>query len=1126
MAQGNITQILSSKPEDRRLIFEEAAGITRFKGQKKEALRKLEQTEQNLLRVADLIREVKRQIGSLQRQAGKARRYKQVIADLQHLETQLARHQLDVLLHEIRDREQASERYRTDIESISAAVLRAEDEILQLRQQLADLEHEISAAQQRGTELKAQADREESRIHFHEERLRELDQQNSRALAEITQAGERHAVAEQELASVTERLAGAHERVQELRQTLEERRAALNAVEQELVQKQLALRQAQSESFAAAQTLTRTRNELTALDLQKQAHTTRLEKLASERLQLEEERTRLEQRLVEFQADVEAEKAGVIAKRGTVEERQARLRELQQELQAAAQELDGINRRQAELRSKLSVLEQLDASHEGFGSGALAALQSGRATLGSLADHLRVPDSRHVLAVETALGHHLQLVLTEHPDAAVAILADLAAGRKGRASIAPLSLALENRDPSAASPTEPAPAPDASIPTPTPTPAPTRLSAVEAIAADDVARPLVEALLGDTWIVPDLAAATAAWQMPGGRADYVTESGELLTRHGVYTGGGGSGNGKPASSILARKNQIAELHTQVAQIQDQVGEASRRKGALQAEQTELQAGLQQAQNELRAQEVAVATHQGEFNALKNSQRVLHQRIDTTLHEIDTLAAQDREGTEKRAALAARLAESEAAEAAGQARVAECSADLETLRSQRDEANAALTETKVAAATEEQSLAGLVRQKPPLEQRLRELEALVQQRQAECESFLARKAQSEGDIAAARTTIERLAHDREILSGQTAELVGRRDQQDADITTRESALRDQRVRLSDCQNRRSQIDLELAQRQMSVQNVRERIQQKYQTNLDEVRSECITITTSDEGPARVQTLTPEEMAASGAGTDWTAVADQVATLQKRVDEIGPVNLVAIEEYEEAEQRFNFLSAQHDDLAKAKDQLLEVINRINNETRTMFSETFEKIRDNFRTMFTEIFGGGHADLQLADTNDPLESGIDIMARPPGKQLRAISLLSGGEQTMTAVALLFAIYQVKPSPFAVLDELDAPLDESNINRFTRILQRFINNSQFVIITHNKRTIGMADVLYGVTMQEQGVSRIVSVKFHKTEDNADPSQGTPLVPPAQMAAPAQAQTPAELPAPREDSGEVVMAK
>jgi chromosome segregation protein len=233
-------------------------------------------------------------------------------------------------------------------------------------------------------------------------------------------------------------------------------------------------------------------------------------------------------------------------------------------------------------------------------------------------------------------------------------------------------------------------------------------------------------------------------------------------------------------------------------------------------------------------------------------------------------------------------------------------------------------------------------------------------------------------------------------------------------------------------------------------------------------------------------------------------------------------VAIDEYEETEQRYQFLTRQNDDLVQARQQLLEVINRINAQTKEMFTDTFRKIRDNFRSMFVEVFGGGKADLLLVDEGDVLESGIDIVARPPGKQLQTISLLSGGEQTMTAVALLFAIYQVKPSPFCVLDELDAPLDESNINRFIRILQRFLTHSQFVIITHNKRTIGMADVLYGVTMEEQGISKIVSVKFHKTEQTATDRPAALLVPPP--AAPVDEEE--DRRHTREETLEVVMAK
>ncbi|MBI5773322.1 MAG: chromosome segregation protein SMC [Verrucomicrobia bacterium] len=1118
MAQGHITQIISSKAEDRRSVFEEAAGITKFKSQKKEALRKLEHTEQNLLRVADLIREVKRQIGSLQRQAGKARRYKQLMLEMQHLDTQLARHQFDVLQSEIAERTAAVEKFRDEMEECQQTVLRSEDEILQLRQRLSELEAQISQSQQQGLELKGQIERHESRIHFNDERLKEIESQNAKAFSDINQAEERQRASEEELAGVTQRLAASNAALAQHRATLQAKRDAVQTVEKQLLELSEQLRRAQSDTFAAAQQLSRVRNEINALDLQKQGNVVRLEKLSSEKIQLEEERSRLETRLTEFSASVEAEKLSVVTQRGTVEQRQQRLRDILQELNQTTLELDAILRQQAEKRSRLNVLEQLQTSHEGFSSGALAALKQSQSVLGSLADKIRVPDE-YVVAVETALGHHLQLVLTEQPESAQQILADLTTNKKGRASIAALAFGVppsggsDGRESTGEAVIRLKPGHQAT-------------AAVSVIQTDDSVRPLLNGLLGQTFIVSDLAAATAALRESKGAFDFVTLTGELLNRHGIFTGGylNGSGSGKAPSSILGRKNQIAELQKQLAQLQEQVSELSRKKGGLQSEQTTLQAGLQQAQSDLQAQEVAIATHEGEFKALENSRRVLHQKIDTVVYEVQSLAAQEQEGNQKRAALATQISELETREKNLQANATALNTALEQARQQRDAANTALTEAKVALATEEQLSASYAQQKTPLEQRIRELAHLVGQRRGEISSFVSRRAQAQAEIAESQRLIEKLQHEREQVSARTADLLTEKSTQDGDISTREENLRGERTRLTTLQQQRGAVEVELAQKTMSVQNLRERIQQKYQVNLDDVRSECITITYADEGPARVNTLTPEEMAAAGAATDWDAVAAQVGELQKRLDEMGPVNLVAIDEYEETEQRHQFLTKQHDDLVSAKTQLTEVINRINTQTQRMFLETFEKIRENFRVLFSEIFGGGKADLHLVNEGDVLESGIEIMARPPGKQLQTISLLSGGEQTMTAVALLFAIYQVKPSPFCVLDELDAPLDESNINRFIRVLQRFIEHSQFVIITHNKRTIGMADILYGVTMQEHGVSRIVSVKFHKTDEPAaDRAKATPLVPPTPVP---QVEEEEDAPHKREETIEIVMAK
>ncbi|MGA2557130.1 MAG: chromosome segregation protein SMC, partial [Verrucomicrobiota bacterium] len=835
MAQGNITQILSSKPEDRRMIFEEAAGITKYKTQKKEALRKLEATEQNLLRVADLIREVKRQIGSLQRQAGKARRYKQLMVELQHLDTQLARHQFDLLQVEIQARQGQLEKARAEAEVVAEKVMSRETEIAQRRQELSEKEQAISQAQQHGMELKAEMDQHEHRIQFNEDRRKDWQAQNAQATSDIAQAEERRLAAEDELAQVRARLEASTAAVQAQRRAMQAKVEAVQAVENQLRAAQEALRQAQAESFAAAQLLSRARNEIVSLDLQKEGNAARLEKLSAEKAQLEEERTGLAARLQQFSASVEAEILNAQAHRGTLEERQQRLRAIQEELARATEETEERLRQQAENRSRLHLLEQLDAEREGFGAGALSALKSAEQVAGALADGMRAAEG-HVAAVEAALGRHLQLVLTANGDSARQILEGLRANKSGRASVAALDLQKGNGE---AAPAVPA----GMIPV---------LSVVE---AEERVRPLLQSLLGRTVIAPDLAAAGAAWRECGGAFDFVTPAGELLDRHGVYTGGGGEGNGpgKAPASILGRKNQMAELRAAAAALQEKVNDASRRKGALLSEQTQLQAGLHQAQTELRTQEVAIATRQGEYHALQNSARVLEQKIETVVYEIGSLAAQEEEGAGRRLELAGQAAALQEREQQAQGKLSEGTAALENLRQQRETANAALTETKVALATEEQLCASFGSQKRPLEQRLAELGHLVEQRRREIQSFLERSGQAEAEMAESRRKIEAVRGQREQVNGRIAELLEQKRAEEERIAGADEALRGERGLLTEWQEQRGALEVELAQKNMATQNLRDRIREKYQANLDDIRSECITITLAEEGPPKVHTL---------------------------------------------------------------------------------------------------------------------------------------------------------------------------------------------------------------------------------------------------------------------------------
>ncbi|HJN91008.1 MAG TPA: chromosome segregation protein SMC, partial [Verrucomicrobiota bacterium] len=571
-------------------------------------------------------------------------------------------------------------------------------------------------------------------------------------------------------------------------------------------------------------------------------------------------------------------------------------------------------------------------------------------------------------------------------------------------------------------------------------------------------------------------------------------AGELLSRHGVFSGG--RGNGNASASLLARKNEIAGLEKELEGLGGNVDKLSREKGDMQGEHTSLQAGLQQEQNELRQQEVSIASSEGELKALENSQRVLAQKIEGVTFELEGLAGQESEGSGKRDQLAAELISLEEREVANSTLLGEVTGVVEGLRGRRDAANAELTEAKVELASEEQLLASFRRQLEPLNVRIGELGQLVTQRRGDIEAAGNKKTQTEKEIADSTQRIGVVRVEREQSSGKIAELLSQKTEADQKVEEREEALRSIREELSTSQERRSKLEVELAQNNMMVENLCERIQEKYQVVLQEVEPKCLKVSGDDSDSIKVEIATDEET--EGFETDWGRVEEKVAELQDRIDRMGPVNLVAIEEFKETEERYAELTHHHDDLVKAKEQLLEIIDQINIETTEMFRATFEKIRANFRELFTEVFEGGKADLVLVDEEDVLNSGIEIVARPPGKKLQSITLLSGGEQTMTAVSLLFSIYQVSPSPFCVLDELDAPLDESNINRFIRVLKRFIDQSQFLIITHNKRTISMADTLYGVTMQEHGISKIVSVKFQQTERGEDAARARSTKPPA----------------------------
>jgi len=441
-------------------------------------------------------------------------------------------------------------------------------------------------------------------------------------------------------------------------------------------------------------------------------------------------------------------------------------------------------------------------------------------------------------------------------------------------------------------------------------------------------------------------------------------------------------------------------------------------------------------------------------------------------------------------------------------------------SQRDEAELAqaLNELRTSLAVERQAKHAAEAQQQPMEARLSELRELSIRRETEIESFVQRIESAAAENARLAEEVETHQAEAEDLGIEIESRTGRRNELLEAIDKAEGELSEARRRHAKASEQRGREEVAITKIELRLESLVSAILERHQVELATFEPDahallsCIASQKSQQSRGGRQTFVESEDsedeepaiivvdASKGSDEmpelptemtgepDWSFVEATVGDLKRRLDSMGPVNVDAIEEYEELEERYNEVRSNYDDLVSSKQNLIEVIEKINEETQRRFAETFAQVKLNFRDMFKELFGEkGQADLMLVDESDPLESGIEVIAKPPGKKLQSISLLSGGERSMTAVALLFSIYMIKPSPFCVLDELDAPLDESNINRFVKVLDRFIDNSQFIIVTHSKRTMARADVMYGVTMEEFGVSKPVGMRLTSADDMAN---------------------------------------
>jgi chromosome segregation protein len=1081
MEQGKIDLILSSRPEDRRTVFEEAAGITKYKTQKKEALRKLEATEANLLRIGDIIKEVKRQIGSLQRQAGKARRYQSLHADLQVLDTHHSGRQLDDLEKQASNAADEIHRLQEAEKAAHLEIEAGEDDLAARRRSLDQVDGEINNARAEVQRLQNDMATRRSQIEFNRQRAQEIGELIERYTSDIAAAESKRSEqatqlqeADALIARTNQLLLSKEHEVEQLTEVLRSAREDRSAKDEELQALQSSLSKLEGR-------ITGLQGDLAGLTARRDATALRVSELTTS---LEDARGGL----AAARSDLTAARTAMETERQTAEQRKQNLSDAEQRLQEnqialgnAEKEIARLERLIAEKQARLEVLRQMTEEGHGLEKGSQAVLKGlddperiRPAIAGALVASLNV-EPEFVAALEAAFGRTMHAVVLRDPALAADIFRKLAEEKLGQAALAIGNLSAANDEP------DPVHVPEGAV-----------AWAIDKIDAPEELRPLVRNLLQSVAIVSDL---NTGLELKGRepKLQFATLTGEFISRDGIVFGGTAIA---ASDSMLGRRAIITgleqegtaleeERHSAVrtrAQAQEQV--ESTTKAVEEARQSHEAAREKSSQSgvDILSAERAVAEIERKFAQLETEKNTLDQQVRNAEERIATF---DRELQADRVQLENERALQAAAAQAG-----------ESARLREEEGAEKLNELRLAVATERQRHESLVHHREPMAAREAELAELVAARRKDIVIYQERLERQARESEEAEASINEHASQLVIAEQHATSLAEQRSARLSTVSEQEGRLRVLRDSLNNLRDSRGKEEVRQTQLQLRIENLLEHVSRRYQVDLREFTADTfafqktLSVITKKRAKPELESGAPATPASTAEpatdsqelvlpSADSSSVEQIIAGLTRQLDNMGPVNLDAVHEYDELEERYRFLETQNNDLTAARREVLDVISRINSTTQKLFAETFAQVRINFGEMFQEMFGGGRADLALLDENDPLNCGIEITAKPPGKQLQTVSLLSGGERTMTAVALLFAIYIVRPSPFCILDEMDAPLDESNINRFIKVLDRFVGQSQFIIITHNKRTIAKADVLYGVTMEERGVSKLVGMKL-----------------------------------------------
>ncbi len=1046
--QGRIGQILSSKPHDRRAIIEEAAGITKYKTRKRLAELRLEQSRQNLSRINDIFDEVTRQMNSLKRQAAKAERYGRLRDEMREKLRIVLASKLDQISTDSLQTEIEIQKLSAQLRDQSTAVESLESEHADRQQRGYALEMESTANQQLLSSIALEVDRSTVRRATNEERCTELTARTVAAEAELVRAQEHMQSLAQECSSNRAILESAAADVGAARSECESRKreseaatAAMTELEKHQETRRSLIIEAMNSAHRVRNQIAQSEEQIAAMD----RDAGRLEReMAAAFGEVENMGGRRGQLGLEFES--ESQRAHSLSER---------ILDVRQQIEnkrtietSAKRHLDSLRAEFATVLGKKGSLEALIAEHgystesvkRLFQSGALGA---GRAPVGVLADFLAV-DDKYESVVEDFLREELNYVVVKSWDAADEGLRMLRGDVDGRATFlvhpsdsqARFSFAVDESR-------RPAPPNGEVVPL---------KNCIQVLNGFGKSLEVILPKLREGYITADAKIARhLALENP--EAFFLSPNGE--TFHNVTVTGGKQRSEGP----LSMKRELREVLKQCADLEAAIGNEEHRIYEVGREISDLTSLLARLETELREAETLSMRHGHALQQMESEIARVEQRLQTHRLEAGRLVMQRSETQAFVTARSAELTQEEGRRAEIEVEISAAQELGVRLRAERDLASSA---ANVAVAR----LAGLEERRRSAESGLQRIETLAAEASSRVEALrsqiaasIAERDQRQTENFLITTRLQELTEDRSAAESNAQRLHLESEQIRARISEIDSAVKQARHELDLARDRRGELAATAAKLQSDLAHMGETCLNELNLPADDLRS--------DQSVPRI-------------GGDALAAEDAAyREMRTRLDGMGPVNMMALEEYKETAQRYEFLETQRKDLLESIENTQNVIKEIDQISKQKFEEAFHKINENFQRTFTKLFGGGQGFMRLTDDENSAESGIDIVASPPGKKLQNVLLLSGGEKALTALSLLVGIFQYQPSPFCILDEVDAPLDETNVGRFAELIKEMSAHTQFILITHSKRTMQASPVLYGVTMQEPGVSKVVSVRF-----------------------------------------------